>query len=558
MTAAAIPPRRAADTLVRCLELHGVDRMFCVPGESYLALLDALRDSASIQTVACRHEGGAGFMAVADAKLTGRPGVVAVSRGPGATNVSIALHLAEQDAVPLVALIGQVARHERGRGAFQEVDYAQMFGGVAKGVWEVGEADRLPEILARAFHRAQSGTPGPVAVVLPEDLLSDPTSAPPLPPYALAAAGPDSEMISKIRTRLSAAQRPVLIAGGGLNAPEGRQALARAARALSLPVVLSFKRQELFDNASPLFAGYLGFKIPKPQIEALSEADLVLAVGTRLGDVTTQNYQFPSAPTPAQPLIHVSPGPDAIGGVFQTEIGLACDPAAFLDRLADGAALTSSSVREEWIERLNQRAKAMAAYQPRRFEDGLDFGVVVQALADQADKDAILSLDSGNFSSWVHRIWPWDGRQTCIGAVGGAMGLGVPGAAAACLRHPERQVLCFVGDGGVMMTGNELATAAAMGAAPKIFVANNGSYGTIRLHQERDHPRRSVATDLVNPDFAAWGRAFGALGLTVAEEGRAGEAVSAALAHDGPVVVDVKCSLEAISAYTTITKLRGG
>ena len=557
MIAADSAPRRAADILVECLERHGVDRMFCVPGESYLALLDAVRNSAAIQIVACRHEGGAGFMAVADAKITGRAGVLAVSRGPGAANAAIALHLAEQDAVPLVVLIGQVARHERGRGAFQEVDYGQMFGGVAKGVWEVTEADILPESLARAFHRAQSGTPGPVVLSLPEDLLTDLSSAPPLPPYPCARAAPSFEAVAEVRAQIAAAERPVLIAGGGLSRPEGRRALARAAQALSLPVVLSFKRQELFDNASPLFAGYLGFKIPKPQIEALSEADLVLAVGARLGDVATQNYSFPRAPAPSQPLIHVYPDAAAIGGVFQTELGLACDPAAFLERLAEGAAAPVSEGRGRWVERLNQLARMMAAYEPRQFEDGLDFGVVVQALANQAPRDAILAMDSGNFSSWVHRIWPWDGAQTCLGAVGGAMGLGVPGGVAACLRFPDRQVICFVGDGGVLMTGNELATAAAHGAAPKIVIANNGSYGTIRLHQERDHPHRSVATDLANPDFAAWGRAFGALGLTVSEEGQVKEAVAAALAHQGPVVMDVKCSLEAISAYTTITKLRG-
>ena len=547
---------RAAETLVQALALHGVDRIFCVPGESYLALLDALADSAEVKVVACRHEGGAGFMALADAKMTGRPGLVAVSRGPGATNVSIAIHSAQQDAVPLVVLIGQVARAERGRRAFQEVDYVQTFADMAKGVWEVHDAGRLSETLARAYHTAQTGTPGAAVIVLPEDMLSDETDPALVPPLPMARAGASEADLDRTMALLNRAERPILVAGGALSDAAGRRALARAAEAHHLPVVLAFKHQEIFDNASPLFAGYLGFKIPKPQVEALAEADLVLAVGTRLGDVPTQGYSFPKAPSPDQPLIHVYPDPAAIGGVYRTDLGVACEAAAFLEALAARNAEVPSP-RHGWATQLHRTAAAMADYTPQTRPDGVDFGAVVQALSKQAPKDAILVLDAGNFSSWVHRIWPWDGTHLSIGAVGGAMGLGVPGAVAACLRHPGRSVLCFTGDGGAMMTGNELATSMAMGAAPKIFVSNNGSYGTIRLHQERDYPRRTVATDLANPDFAAWGRAFGAEGLTISEPEQAGDVVAQALACERAVVVDVRSSLEAISAYTTIAKLRG-
>ena len=548
--------RRAADLLVDCLRAHGADRIFCVPGESYLELLDALLDAPDIDTVVCRHEGGAGFMAVADAKITGRPGVAAVSRGPGATNASIAAHVAEQDAVPLILLVGQVARHERGRGAFQEVDYAQMFGGIAKAIWEVHDAARLPEVVARAWHAAQAGTPGPAIIALPEDMLRDRTDAAVIAPHPVVRASPGAAVIDAVIERLEAAERPLLIAGGLLTGADGRVALAQAAEAHRLPVALTFKHQEIFDNGSPLYAGYLGFKVPKPQIEALAETDLVLAVGTRLGDTPTQGYTFPEAPTPRQPLVHVYPDPRVIGQVYRSAIGITCDPAAFLSALAGRNAAVRGG-RDDWCAQLHTVAREVAGYRPIPRTDGVDFGAVVAELAAQAPREAAITTDAGNFSSWVHVLWPWDGTQTCIGSVGGAMGMGVPGAVAACLRTPEQTVLAFCGDGGILMTGNELATAVAKGVKPKVVISNNRSYGTIRLHQERDHPRRVAATDLVNPDFAAWGRSFGALGLTVRKPEDVAGAVAEALAHDGPVVIDVHSSLEAISAYTTITKLRG-
>jgi acetolactate synthase-1/2/3 large subunit len=548
--------RRAADLMVECLRAHGADRIFCVPGESYLELLDALIDAPEIDVVVCRHEGGAGFMAVADAKITGRPGVVAVSRGPGATNVSIAIHVAQQDAVPLVVLIGQVARDERGRGAFQEVDYAAMFGSIAKGVWEVHDPARLPEAVARAWHAAQAGTPGPAIIALPEDMLREPTAAGVIAPHPVVRGQPGAAEIDAVLARLEAAERPLLIAGGMLARAEGRAALRRAAEAHRLPVALTFKHQHIFDNRSALYAGHLGFKVPPALIEALSAADLALAIGTRLGDTPTQGYAFPRAPVPRQPLVHVYPDPAVVGGVHRPDIGIVCDPAAFLAALAERNAAVRGD-REGWCSALNATIRRLMDYSPRQCPDGVDFGAVVAELAARAPRDAIVTTDAGNFSSWVHVLWPWDGTQLAIGSVGGAMGMGVPGAVAACLREPGRTVIAFCGDGGLLMTGNELATAVARGAKPKIVVSNNRSYGTIRLHQERDHPRRVVATDLVNPDFAAWGRAFGALGLTVTRPEEAAGAVAEALAHDGPAVIDVHSSLEAISAFTTIAKLRG-
>ncbi len=549
--------RRAADVMVECLRAHGVERIFCVPGESYLALLDALHDAPDIDLVSARHEGGAGFMALADAKITGRAGVCAVSRGPGATNASIAVHVAEQDAVPLVLLIGQVGRADRGRGAFQEIDYGVMFGDIAKGVWEVSDAEQLPEVVARAFHLALSETPGPCVIALPEDMLTDAVAAEVIAPLPRAQAAPSAGDIDAAVALLAESERPLVIAGGRATEPAGRAALQAAAEAHGLAVALAFKRQDGFANDHPNFAGYLGFKIPPAQVDAMAEADLILAVGARLNDTTTQGYRLPRAPEPEQPLIHVHPDPDQIGTVFQTALGLAVDPVAFLAALA-GRGHEPVPARTAWRAALNERARALAAYSPTQPSDGVDFGAVVDAFARRAAADAVVITDAGNFGSWVHRHWPWQPGNLLLGLVGGAMGFGVPAAVAAALRCPGRQVLSFVGDGGMLMTGGELATAVQAGAALKLIVSNNRSYGTIRLYQERDYPRRISGTDLANPDFAAWAQSFGAEGIAIAREDEIEDAVERTLAASGSVVLEVRSSLEAISAYTTLEKLRGG
>jgi len=548
---------RAAELMVESLRAHGVDRIFCVPGESYLALLDALHDAPDIDLVAARHEGGAGFMALADAKITGRAGVCAVSRGPGATNASIAVHVAEQDAVPLVLLIGQVGRADRGRGAFQEIDYGILFGGIAKGVWEVSDAAQLPEVMARAFHLALSETPGPCIIALPEDMLSDAVAAEVVAPLPLAHTAPSVRDIDAAIALLAQSERPLVIAGGRATEPAGRAALQAAAEAHGLAVALGFKRQDGFANDHPNFAGYLGFKIPPAQVDAMAEADLILAVGARLNDTTTQGYRLPRAPAPDQPLIHVHPDPDQIGAVFQTALGLAVDPVAFLEALA-ARGQGPVPARKDWVAALNERARALTAYTSAQPSDGLDFGAVVDALGRRAAADAVVITDAGNFGSWVHRHWPWQPGNLLLGLVGGAMGFGVPAAVAAALRCPGRQVLSFIGDGGMLMTGGELATAVQAGAALKLIVSNNRSFGTIRLYQERDYPRRISGTDLANPDFAAWARSFGAEGIAIAREDEIEDGVERTLAASGSVVLEVRSSLEAISAYTTLEKLRGG
>lgn len=544
--------RSAAQLLVATLEAHGVDRVFCVPGESYLAVLDALY-GRPIEVVTCRHESGAGFMAVADAKLTGRPGLCFVSRGPGASNAAIAVHTAQQDAAPLVLFVGQIERKDRGRGAFQEVNYDRTFGDMAKLVLEVSDPARVAEAVAMAFHAAMTGTPGPAVVVLPEDMLLEPTEAPVAPPRPLPAAPPGAVAVAEAAAMLARAERPLLVAGSRLASPHGRAALKAAAERWQVPVAVSFRQQDLIDNAHPLFAGHLGYLIPKRQVDALGESDLILAVGTRLGDVTTQGYVLPTAPRPRQKLVHVYDDPSVLGAVYEADLALAADPAQFLDALG-AATPPSSAVAPGWSGALHALWAEMASWRPVAADDGIVFGSVIAALARRAGADAVFTIDAGNFSGWLSRYFPFRASQRLLGPISGAMGFGVPAAVAAALRL-RRRVICLVGDGGMLMTGNELAVAVAQRLPLTVIVSSNGSYGTIRLHQEKSFPGRRIATDLVNPDFARLAEAFGAIGITVEHEAQIDGALDRALAAPGPAVIDVRTSLEHISAFTTLAAI---
>jgi len=509
--------RTAAQLLVAELEAHGVDRVFCVPGESYLAVLDALY-GRPIEVVTCRHESGAGFMAVADAKLTGRPGVCLVSRGPGASNAGIAVHTAQQDAAPLVLFVGQVERKDRGRGAFQEVNYERTFGDMAKLVVEVSDPLRIAEATTHAFHVASTGVPGPVVIVLPEDMLIDPAPAPVLPPRRQPLAAPAPNAVAEAAALLGQAERPLVIAGSRLGAAPARALLRQVAEAWEVSVAVSFRQQDLFDNAHPLFAGHLGYMLPKPQVALYQESDLILAVGTRLGDVTTQGYVIPTAPQPRQKLIHVYDDPRVLGANFATDLAIAADPKHFLAALLREAPPPARR-HAPWNERLNRQWRDMATWKPAAAKDGVVFGNVIAALARRCGEDAAFAIDAGNFSGWLSRYFPFRASQRLLGPISGAMGFGVPAAVAAALRL-KRRIVCLVGDGGMLMTGNELAVAVQHELPLVIIVSNNGSYGTIRLHQEKAFPGRRIATDLANPDFARLGEAFGALGLKIEARGR--------------------------------------
>jgi acetolactate synthase-1/2/3 large subunit len=546
------PTRRAADALVESLHLMGIDRMFCVPGESYLALLDALHGHSAIDVVTCRHEGSAGMAAVADAKLTGRLGAVAVSRGPGMGNLTIAIHLAQQDAVPLLVLVGQVERPNLGRGAFQEVDYARMFSGMAKWVGQIDDASRAPEVLARAAGIACAGTPGPCLVILPEDMLSDPCVQPALPRLSAPQSSAPWSALVEVSQLLRSAHKPVIIAGGVDRSAALREKLQQFAERWQLPVAVTNKNQDLFDNHHPLWMGHVGY-FPNPDLAAaLSEADLIVAINTELGDVDTQNYRLPKPGIGVVPLVHVHPDPAVLGRLFAAQVAIATTGIEFLGQMlamSEGGHLTK---RPSWLTTVEATR--------RRISEGpvskSPYAQVVRAIDEVAGPDAIFTVDAGNFSVWVHRLVQFGGRRELVAAACGAMGIAVPAALAGALRFRSRPVIAFVGDGGFLMTGNELATAVAQQANVKIFVANNSSYSTIRMYQERTFPGRVKGTSLVNPDFAAFAASFGALGLKVTSIDDATNVVREAMAHDGPCVVDVACDVEHILPAATITSIR--
>lgn len=534
----------AAERLIEFLALQGVDRAFCVPGESYIALLDTLHANNGVDLVTCRSEGGAGFMAVADAKLTGRPGVVLVSRGPGACNAAIAVHTAEQDAVPLILLVGQVEKRDLRRNAFQEIDYQAAFRGIAKWIGEATEPDQVPELIARAYAMAMGGVPGPVVLSLPEDVLAMECRAPLLPATLPVLAAPAPADAARLAAMLRAAERPILLAGHGLDTPgglDGRAALRGFAEAWQLPVAVSFRRQDLFPNDHPLYAGDLGLRNPDAQRAAFAEADLVLALGTRLTDITTQGWSWPA---PGQRTVHVCADPRFLGWLFPAELALAADARATIAAL--GAHMPAAPAgRASWAARLRALHLADCEVVPGDFPDGLAFAEVAKLVERVAPSDAIVTLDAGTFGAPFYRKVAWRQGQRLLAPVSGAMGFGVPAAVAAALRHPGRTVIGLVGDGGALMTGGEFAVAVARGAPVKLLLSDNGSYASIRIHQERAHPGRVSGTTLVNPDFRRWCEAFRVPVLDV--ETRADlPALEQAIRAPGAIAAVIRTSLQAV------------
>jgi acetolactate synthase-1/2/3 large subunit len=545
----------AADLLVDSLGQHGVERVFCVPGESYLSVLNSLAVKQTVEVITARHESGAGFMALADAKLSGRPGVCFVSRGPGATNASIAIHSAQQDALPLVVFVGQVARCDLGRGAFQEVDYVRAWSGIAKWVWQVSDAKQLGEVIARAFQIAASPTPGPVVIALPEDMLEDMVPHASLtPPLPLPQLGVDAELCKQALDMILSAKRPLIIAGQTLNTHKGRAALEALASRLDVPVAVTFRQQDLLPNNHPCYGGHLFFNAPKSLIKMLDEADLLVAIGTRLGDVATQGYTFPSAPVPTQQVIHVHPDPSQLGRNYAVDLAIAADPAGFCSGVVEKISADAPRYTT-WRTRVSGFVRELNAWTPKAADDGVVFGEVVVELDKQLADDAMVCLDAGNFSGWVQKHFNFRAERKMVATISGAMGSGVPSGVAASLRYPRRQVVVVVGDGGFMMTGAELATACQYGAPVKIIISDNGSYGTIRLHQETRYPGRISATNLSNPDFAGLARAYGAAGYEITQASEVEPVLRKALAEPGPAVVCVKTSLEHIAAFVSLTDI---
>ena len=547
---------RAADILVETLRQHGVDRVFCVPGESYLAVIDALYDAPEIDVVTARHEGGAGFMAVADAKMTGKPGIIMVSRGPGATNASIGIHVAQQDAVPVVMFVGQVAREDIGRGAFQEVNYGRTFGDMAKWVVEITEADKVAEHVRRAFTIAQSGVPGPVIVSLPEDMLLDQTNSPALGPTVIFQPKPDAEGIVDLCNMLAKAERPLIIAGGQIGGQMGRDALRRVSESWNVPVATSWRHQDLFNVGHPNFACHLAFNMPPIFKDTLNESDLIIAIGTRMGDVVTQGYQLPAAPKPKQKLVHIYNDAKPIGNVFDTDLAMIADATETLQAITLINSPDVPKGRAAWIKKAHALGAEKMLWDTQKADDGVPFGNVVAHLRDVIEDDAVTAIDAGNFSTFVHRLFDYKSTHIQLAAVAGAMGMGVPAAVAAALRAPDRQVVCFVGDGGYQMTGNEISVAVERNLPIRFIISNNGSLGTIRLYQEKTYPNRTMATNMSNPDFVKIAEAYGAKGFKIESNEDIVSVVKEAFAVDGPSLIEVNSSLEYLAAYINMSQIR--
>ncbi len=558
--------RLAGHALVEALIAQGVDTAFGVPGESYLAVLDGFHEHRErIRFIACRQEGGAAFMAEAQGKLTGRPGICFVTRGPGATNASIGLHTAFQDSTPMILFIGQVASDQRDREAFQEVDYGQMFGpgtlGFAKWVGEVHDPARLPEYVARAFRTAMQGRPGPVVLVLPEDMLSSVTDSAVLPRVEPALAWPAPGALREVRTLLLAAKRPFVIVGGSGWDAGAVDAMQRFAEAWNLPVGCAFRFQDLFDNAHSNYAGDVGIGINPKLAARVKEADLILAVGPRLGEMTTGGYTLLRAPRPAQRLIHVHAGPEELGRVYAADLmlqsAMACAAKA-LETLAPPPELPWGA----WTAQAH--ADYEANHDPVPVEP-LDMAELVKTVQRLAPSDSVLTNGAGNYSGWLHRFYRYPGLQhggrTQLAPTSGAMGYGVPAAVAASLLYPLRTVINIAGDGDFLMTGQELATATGYRAGRAggrliVIVVDNGTYGTIRMHQEREYPGRVSGSDLFNPDFCALALAYGWRADHVTATAEFEPVFAAALAADRPTLIHVKLDADISTSRTTLAAIR--
>jgi acetolactate synthase-1/2/3 large subunit len=533
----------SSHALLSVLQNHGIDRVFLVPGESYLGILDALYDFPGIDTVICRHEAGAGFMAVADGRLTRRPGVVLVSRGPGATNASIAVHTAQQDAIPLILIVGQIPRADLRREAFQEIDYQRMYGTIAKWVFEVTDPGQMAEAAFKAIRLATSGTPGPVVLVIPEDLQQQTAAQPKWTVRDHAITRPDDATLRQLQRLIEGANRPLIVAGGGFEAPGGREALAALAEAWEIPVALSFRRHDIFSNLHRLYAGELGLANPNAQIAAFRDSDLLLALGTRFGDITSQGYTFPDLPRPAQTFVHACADDHMVGLHFAADFGLVCDPVELARALTPPAKPEIPQTRTAWATRLLAIRVAHTAWPQREAGDGIDFAQVVKAVREQASADAIVCLDAGTFAAPVYRHFGFVPPQRLMSPLSGTMGYGTPAAIASQLRFPGRQVICMVGDGGFMMTGNEMIAAVERKLPILFILANNGSYASIRIQQEMHYPGRVLGTSLFNPDFEQLARAFGMQAQRVSRAEDVSEAVKRGLAGNVPHFIEVKASL---------------
>ena len=558
MTPTNHPPRTGGQILADQLRIHGVEIAFGVPGESYLALLDAMHDHRdAMRFVICRQEGGAANMADAYGKLTGRPGICMVTRGPGATNASIGVHTAFQDSTPMILFIGQVARDYIDRESFQEIDYRRFFGAfMSKWTAQVDSAARLPEYISRAFHVATSGRPGPVVLALPEDMLTETACVADAAPYQRVQASPSAADLQALHQRLAAAKRPFLMIGGSGWTPRAIEDIGAFAQANRLPVGCSFRCQDLMDNRSPNYAGDVGVGINPALAERIKASDLLLVVGPRLGEMATQGYTLLDVPRMKPALVHVLAGAEELGRVYQGDLLINSgmpEMAAALRALPPVAADTSAAW-SDWTA--SAHADYLKTLEPVSPPGDVNLSVVLRQLRQRLPDDAIVTNGAGNYAAWLHRFFDYRSYRTQLAPTSGAMGYGVPSAVAAALVHPDRVVVSWNGDGCFMMNGQEMATAAQFGAKVVFCVVNNGMFGTIRMHQEREYPARVSGTELKNPDFVQLGRAYGAHAELVTRTDEFAAALERCLAHDGPSLIEIRTDPEAITPRTTLSALR--
>lgn len=547
--------RTGGQVLVDALLLHAVDTVFCVPGESFLGALDAMYDKRErLRVFSARHEAGALNMAEAYGKLTGKPGIAFVTRGPGAMHGAVGVHTAAQDSTPLVLFIGQVKRAHMGREAFQEMDFVKVFSPMAKWVVQVTDPAAIPDTVAEAFAAALSGRRGPVVVVMPEDVQTQSVTVADSLPEPIAHAAPTVADMTKLRALLLAAHRPLMVVGGSGWSDKARDDLTHFAERFDLATATAWRRKDRFDNTHRCYVGDMGLAIDPNLARRVTEADLILAVGARLDDNTTSGYTLLSPPRPVQKLVHVYPGPEELGRVYQPELAILADPGPFA---AMAAALTPPDMILPWAE---WRAEARADYEtfiaPRHCPGSVDLAKIFSELPERLPPDTIITNGAGTYTAWHHRYFLHEKFGTYLGPTSGAMGYGVPAAIAAKAVHPKRTVIALAGDGCFSMSAMELATAKQYGLAIVVLVINNGLFGSIRMHQERHYPGRTIATGLVNPDFAALARSFGGHGESVRSTAEFWPALERCLKSGQPAVIDIHIDPEAIMPHTTLSAIR--
>jgi acetolactate synthase-1/2/3 large subunit len=550
-----MPKMTAAEAIVEVLAREGVERAFCVPGESYLSVMNALYRHPQIELITGRHEGGVSFMAEGYAKASGKVGVCFATRGPGATNLSIGLHTAMQDSTPMVALIGQVEKQFRGREGFQEIDLAEYFSHLVKWTAELTSAGRVPEILHRAFHIARTGRPGPVLVSLPHDMQDEVAEMLFQDASVYASPRPDSSAVEQAKSLLQSAERPVVIAGGGITSTKSAEELVALAERLQLPVVSAFRRFDAFPNQHPFYVGNLGLGTPRYLLELVNQADVVLALGTRFSQVTSQDYTLLN---PGSKLIHVDISADEINKVYRPVLGIVADVKKFMADLQaawdDEAA--GKLNRTRYIAAAREKYEALSTPKKVYGEDAVNLEGLIFDLMTAVPDDTIVTSDAGNFFGWLARFYRFKKECTYVGPTSGAMGYGLPAAIGAKIAHPEKTVISFSGDGGFMMTMNELETAMRNNVPVVAIVVNNNMYGTIRMHQEKHFPERVIATSLTNPNFAEYVRILGGHGEYVETNAEFLPALRRALDSNKVSVIEVRTNPEQVSVNATIDQLR--